>query len=337
MSEKFPKKTKTTLQHALTKAGFSRLQFQAGLGFFTWQPPLVRFRYKSIAKATAEEIRSYTKSDVAPSCVVSVGDVRLPVRFQSGLPRQVVVQKYPYANIAVASLFHAKSRCNLDELDFFLGCSALQILSAENKSGKKDRAPYLVQKVPGTNMIAIRYCLMFGQDYSVPGFQFERLMTGKRVTDLHDIGLTEHVQLVKVGSFRAIMSAEVDAVDRDGNPVEIKLIKKSGHGGIKTFFQMVGSGSLTLRKGRNDGGMLTRVSDLHLEDIAARVAEYNDAAALESKVICNLERIKEWDRQGCFDHGKVYRIDFNPHMEIHPVQQSLFPPQVVVKEVLGLE
>lgn len=336
MAEKPLKRSKSSLQHALTKAGFSRLQLQANLGFFTWQPPLDRFRYKSIARATTEEIQSYTMSDVLPTCVIPVSDVRLPVRFQSGLPKQVVAQKYPYANIGVAALLHAKSRCDLKDLDFFLGCSALQVLSAEKKSGKKDGAPYLVQKVPGTDMIAIRYNLTFGQDYTVPGFQFERLMTGKNIADSHDIGLTEHVQLVKVGPFYTMMSAEVDAVDSDGNPAELKLMK-SGHGGIKTFLQMVGSGSLTLHKGRNNGGILTHVNVLHLEDMAEAVAKKCDAAALENKVIRNLERIREWNKQGHFDNGKVYRIDFNPHIEIHPVQQNLFPPEVVMKEVLSLD
>ena len=29
--------------------------------------------------------------------------------------------------------------------------------------------------------------------------------------------------------------------------------------------------------------------------------------------------MKEWDRQGWFEQGKVYRVEFNPRMELHPM------------------
>ena len=144
---------------------------------------------------------------------------------RTDLPKQVVVQRYPYANIGAAALLHAKNKCDLSSFDFSLGCSTLEILSAERKTGKKDRAPFLLMKVPGTNIVRMRYSLNFGQDYSVLGFQFERLMTGKELGDRSDASLTEHVQSMKIGNFRAILSAEVDAMDENDNPVEIKLKK----------------------------------------------------------------------------------------------------------------
>lgn len=328
------------VEEALTKAGFSNFSSVADLGCYVWSPPGRRargapYRYKSVLKATAEEIRSFTVSNAVPDQVVPVEHLRLPVPFKTDLQKQVVAQKYPYGNIGVAALYHAKScEFDLSTVDFYFGCSALEILSAERKTGKKDRAPYLIMKVPGTNIIMIRYNLLFGQDYNLPGFQFERLMTGKRLEDRHDVGFTEHVQTMKIGSYRVLMSAEVDAVDAEGNPAELKL--KSGNGGTKAFFQMVGSGSHSLHKGRNDSGVLTSVQVLQLADLAEEVALHHDVTSLESKLIRNMERIKEWDRQGYFDVGKVYRIDFNPRMELHPVQQTLLPPASVVKEVLGL-
>jgi len=190
-------------------------------------------------------------------------------------------------------------------------------------------------KVPGTNTIALRYNLMFGQDYNVPGFQFERIMTGKRFEDRHDISLTEHVQLMKIGRFNVLMSAEVDAQDRNGNPSEVKLMK-SGYGGSKVFFQMVGSGSLSLYRGKNTNGVLTSVNVLELDHMAESLSRNNDVTMLESKLIRNMESITEWGRQGHFDNGQVYRLDFNPQMELHKVQQSLFQSEDVVKGLLDI-
>lgn len=183
-------------------------------------------------------------------------------------------------------------------------------------------------------MIAVRYNLMFGQDYSCPGFQFERLMTGKRFEDPHDISHTEHVQLMNIGHYTVLMSAEADAMD-DGHAVELKLMKDRGRS-TKLFFQMVGSGSLSLYLGKNDGGVLTCVSKVQLQELAQDLPLNHNVSSLESKLINNMEQLKEWSRQGYFDNGQVYRIDFNPQMVLHRVQQSLFPKAQVVQELLHI-
>ncbi|KAL7565891.1 hypothetical protein ACA910_021479 [Epithemia clementina (nom. ined.)] len=186
------------LKLALTNAGFSSIQPLQILGFYTWCPEQAAppYRYKCIGQATANEIWTFTISNQGPESIVSIDQLQLPVRFCDNLPKQVVSTKYPYANTGIASLLHAKAKCDLRSLDFYLGCSSLEILSAERKSRKKDRAPFFVMKVPGTQIVMIQYHFNFGQDYSVPGFQFERLMTGKELHDRHGVSVTEHVQLM---------------------------------------------------------------------------------------------------------------------------------------------
>lgn len=185
------KRLRGKLQQALDLAGLTSLHCIADLGFVGWRPPPVTrakkrapYQYKSLATATVEEIKSFTVSNAAPDSILDVY-VCLPFAVKNDLPKQVFATRFPYGQIAVvAPLCHAHSRFDLSTLDFFFGCSALEILSAARKTGKTDRAPYyLMTRVPRTKTIMLHYNLNFGQVYNVPGFQFERLMTRKRVED----------------------------------------------------------------------------------------------------------------------------------------------------------
>ena len=110
-----------------------------------------------------------------------------------------------------------------------------------------------------------------------------------------------------------------------------------GLGGTKTFVQMVGSGSLTLHKGKNEKGVLKSENVEHLSVLAQSVARNHDVASLQQKLIRNMGRIKEWDGQGYFNIWKVYRVDFNPSMEIHLVRMRnpLLPPDSIDKQLLA--
>lgn len=333
--------SKIALVEALTKFGFSNIASVKNLGYVGWSPPLQShkaypYRCKSIRKATVDEVRRYTVPDALPSPVVPASELRLPLSLATNIRKQTVPLQYPFGNIGVAALCHAKSRgSDLSEFDFYFGCSALEILCAEKKTSKRYRKANLIMKVPATNIIMLRTILMFAQDYTLPGFQFERLMTGKGLTDRHDVGLTEHVQVMRIGNYSVLMSAEVDAADQDGNPVELKLRKGTISGVRRIFFQMIGSGSRALHQGEHEGGVLNSVQVIDLEDMAVSMSKRHDASSLESNIIRNMDRIKEWDHQGFFDDGKVYRIDFNPQMELNLVNQTLLPPAAVVEELLG--
>lgn len=332
------------LQKALKVAGFQHFQHILDLGFVGWQPPPARvskrgffYKYKSLMNATAQEIREYTRFDATPPFVIDIDLLQLPRAFKTELPKHVVATKYPYGKIGIAPLLFAqRANCDLATLDFYFGCSALHALTSERKANRKDRAPILVMKVVGTNMIMIRRNLKFGQDYNVPGFQFERLVTGRDLSDAHSVNFTEHAQVMQIGNFKVLMAAEVDAMDDNRRPVEIKLLKQPG--GKKVFFQMIGSGSQTLVRGQNDGGVLTSVNIESIEVMAQDVQSKSDVESLEQKLLHNMERLKELDRQGVFNEGRVYRIDLNPELELHRVSpnDALLPSEAVVKDVLGL-
>ena len=165
-------------------------------------------------------------------------------------------------------------------------------------------------------------------------------MTGKRLDGEHNSGFTEHAQRMDIGKYKVLMTAEVDAVSAAGCPVEIKLTKKGGLGGTKTFFQMVGSGSLTLLQGKHNHGVLQSVKAFTLEEMAQKIARNPDidTKSLEEKILRNMDFLKEKDKNGCFDKGNVYRIDFVDNiMELHPVRCniSLLPPESVVRSLLS--
>ena len=71
-------------------------------------------------------------------------------------------------------MFVAISRgLNLQDIDFVLGGSSLNCL-ATRKIQKGDK--YAVQRIQGTLVVSKHK--HYVTDYSAPGFQFERLMTG---------------------------------------------------------------------------------------------------------------------------------------------------------------
>ena len=227
---------KSHLELALTKVGLSNVHLIRDLGYFRWGPPngrRDRWRSKQIQKATVDDIQQLVISDRPPDMVIDVNDLQLPIQFRTNLTKQLVASKYPFGNSGIGTLLHAKSKCDLGTFDFCLGSPALEILSAERKTGKGATAPFLVMKVPGTRMILARYQLNYVQDYSVPGFQFERILTGKRLEDHHDIGLTKHVQLMRIGRFQAVISGEADGMDSEGNAVEFKLMKPESFGSTR--------------------------------------------------------------------------------------------------------
>jgi hypothetical protein len=60
------------------------------------------------------------------------------------------------------------------------------------------------------------------QNYAEPGFQFERLVTGGQLDGHHELMHHESMQLMRIGAFNVLFSADVDAVDAAGRVVEIK-------------------------------------------------------------------------------------------------------------------
>jgi hypothetical protein len=109
---------------------------------------------------------------------------------------------------------------------------------------------FVVQKV-GNVIVAKHRGKDLDMNKSAFGFQFERLLTGKKMDGSDDFGLAahKHLHVVQMGKYKVLLSAEVDAVDQKGNPVEIKQ-GNPDHFHQKVLWQMITSGSKTLALAR---------------------------------------------------------------------------------------
>eukprot|EP00435_Cladocopium_sp_Y103_P012299 s161_g3.t1 len=213
------------------------------LGFYAWKPP--SGPKKSMGQVTADDIRDGLEADDIrddPVTRLALEDVKLPVSFRELKPQRTSAGSFPFHGGMMACLHvTAKRGVDLQDIDFLIGGSILAFLC---EKGKKD-ATYLAQKCPGTNIVVMSKHKTYEQNFGQRGFQFERLVTGQDMYGLHDLTTHEHLQLLRIGEFRVLVTAEVDAVDDLGRPVEIK----SGDPrffGIKEMLQMISSGSQLL-------------------------------------------------------------------------------------------
>ena len=141
--------------------GLSNVHLICDLGYFRWGHPDWELGgyplyYKNIGKATANEIHQLFASDQPPDTVIDINNLQFPIKFRTNLPEQFVANTYPCGNTGIGTLLHAKSKCDLDTLDFCLsGSKPLQFLATEKwtNGGRFSNFPIFVLKVPRTSIM----------------------------------------------------------------------------------------------------------------------------------------------------------------------------------------
>ena len=121
------------------------------------------------------------------------------------------------------ALLHVMSKYrdeDLSQVDFVFGGSALDVLA--NQRVPND-CTYVVCRVPHTNAVIVKKHKVYTCDLTAPGFQFECLVTGNNMENPHNTSFVEHLQLMEIGNFRVLFSAQVDAVDANLAAVEVKI------------------------------------------------------------------------------------------------------------------
>ena len=121
--------------------------------------------------------------------------------------------------------------------------------------------------VSRTNALVVKKHKVYTCDLTDPGFQHERLVTGKRMSGRHDTGYIERLHLMKMGHFEVVFSVEVNAVDSDRAAVEIKA-SNAKNWETKTMLQMFSSVSAKLCHGTIIKDQLERVEVKSLSNIA---------------------------------------------------------------------
>ena len=221
-------------------------------GSYCWDPenlPVKDTRDVSVADVK----QGLRNSDRQPKTVLDPRRLRWPCYLQKSLAPQEVPSKFPYKPGFLGALVVAQQRgLDLDHVDFVLGGSGCEVLVKRVIDQREEETKYLVQRVPGTRAIALGKSKVYTQDFSRFGFQFERLMTGEPLDGLHDLKLHEAIQLVDIGGWRVLLVAEIDAVNAEGRPVEIKSGNPK-YFGLKLVLQMISSGAGTLLRADRRG------------------------------------------------------------------------------------
>mmetsp|Transcript_10507 Transcript_10507/g.23643 ORF Transcript_10507/g.23643 Transcript_10507/m.23643 type:complete len:317 (-) Transcript_10507:89-1039(-) len=247
---------------------FGIFEEQGRIGIFCWDPEGID--QKEHCEVTTEDILRGLKNPTASlSKIVSPESLHFPKRF-CNLPPQKCTNMFPHEMGYIVPLHMAKKMgVDLQKVDFVLGGSSLNVLALREieRQGSDDPTKYLVQKCPVADVILIVKSKVYETNYSDFGFQFERFVTGGRMEDKHDVRLFESLQLMKIGDFTVLFSAEADAVDDAGCPVEIKSGNPKWFGS-KVMFQMISSGSKTLVMANKTGkDTLAGVSKLSQEQM----------------------------------------------------------------------
>ena len=187
-------------------------------------------------------------------------------------------------------------------IDFAFGGSTLEMLATKETS-----SPYVATLVPGTKCILVVKCKEYVKNLADIGFQFERYVTGHDMSDTSSCKQVEHIHLNKVGDSTVLFRAEVDAIDSNGTPVEVKS-SNPRYFGTRVMFQMISSGSSSLCHGEKYRGTLTGVSLRSLSQVARDALEYgNNVKELEQNILNGMDALKNQVKED----NKLYKISFS--------------------------
>ena len=218
---------------------------------------------------------------------INYSSLRFPIMFRADLPAQKFPNRFPNDPGYVVPLYVAATRgLALKDVDFLLGGSALEILA--NRSIDDD-CSYLLQRVK--NVIVMAKSKDYVQNYADVGFQFERLVTGAGIGDLHGKIKHENLQVMRIGTMKVLFSADVDAIDASGNVVEVKS-GNPRYFGSKVMFQMLSSGAQSLvfadKRGSSLNGIIKRTIDELMEEHAQ-----SQRLRMQRNIVSALTAIKE--------------------------------------------
>jgi hypothetical protein len=316
------------LADELDKTEFSIFEPLADLGYFAWKPNNAPYQPLSSLKS-ADEIRRHVDVDGKPDRLVPVSSLRLPKGFAHTKDRKYRNQ-FPYGELDVACLYVAvKHRgLDLDKVDFAFGGSTLEMLA-----NKDAGSPYIVVRVPGFKTILVVKRKEYDQNLADIGFQFERYVTGKSMSDVDaEVEFVEHMHLMNVGKYNVLFRAETDARQAD-SPVEVK-VSNPQYWGTKVMFQMISSGSTKLCHGEKTRGALTNVTLKSLSRVARDSLAYSDVASLQKNILDGMEAIQEQLRD-----GEVRKVSFSGGQLrlIHTSGRTsdVLPSGDVVRSLLG--
>jgi hypothetical protein len=320
------------LQRELDKTGFSIFKPISEHGFFTWTPP--SGSYLDLQDVTAQYVKRYIKLDGKPDKIMRTSMMRTPHYFRN-LPPLLLENKFPYGSCEFDSLHVASTYRNVDfdTLDFVFSGSTLQMLAK-----KEEKDPYYVTIIPGTNVALVAKRRDYESNFTEAAFQFERFVVGKGLPSTKEKTFTQHLHVMKVGDYKVLFQAEVDAMDDNGDPVEVTC-SNPRYWSTKKMFQLISSGSTKLCTGKRGGMTLLSVNLISLSQAAKDALRYENIRDLEKNIVEGISSIKSELASNVPDSQdeKVFRIAFeNNKLVLRAASIRLLPPTKVVRELIKI-
>lgn len=295
----------TALQSEIDSAGFRIFECLSDLGYFSWNPPRNAVCKSLGSIASPDEFKKYIDLDGKPDKLKDPHSVNTFRPFLS-LPEDTHENKFPYGKQDAVSLHVASHHRGVDfsAVDFVFGGSTLEMLATCDASD-----PYMVTIIPDTRAIFVVKTKEYIQDLSQPGFQFERLMTGRPMAghDTNSITSTDHLHLMNVGKHRVLFRAEADATNESGTPVEIKA-SNPRYWGTKVMFQMISNGSTKLCHGVKSRGSLAGVRVLSLGSVADKALQVSSVDSLERNIEKGMEGLR--NQMASASSGEAFKVSF---------------------------
>jgi hypothetical protein len=185
--------------------------------------------------------------------------------------------------------------------------------------------------VPHTTnqVVSISKGRVFTTAHSAQGHQFERLVTGKRFTDAHDMASVEHLHVVGVKQYKILFCAEVDAISSQGSPVEVTVSNWIHN----KLFQMISNGSSTLCFGTRDQTCLSQVQIISLSSLVA--SQQSMINSWIQNIVQGLDLLKSAKDQ--FAPGEAFEITYDGDGKPTLAPKAgadLLPPEKVIKGLL---
>lgn len=278
--------------------GLSIFQPLSDLGYFQWSPKGGYTRLKDVR--SSEEVTKFIEMNGQPSALVETSKLRLPVKFLQLDPDERD-NKFPFGQNLVACLHVAAKRgVSFENTDFVFGGSSLSLFANQDLTD----GLFYATKLPNLKTIVLVKHKAYTQDFSAFGFQFERLVTGQSMRSTKDYSSVKHIHTMKVGDYRVLFQAEVDAI-LDNEPVEVTA-SNPRYWGNKKVFQMISNGSPRLCHGIKGRGTVEKVQIRSLARLASE-AEL-DCQVTERRILRGMEDIHDQIEHA--GYGEIYRITF---------------------------
>ena len=163
---------------------------------------------------------------------------------------KITFWEYPFTVPPSIACYVASERgCTLSDVDFLVHGSVFGILSRAKPKSKNEHI--MVQRLGGENIINIRNVIDSSGNLADAGHQFEKLVTGEEINSKPTLRQDMHLRLLEVGTFKALVCAESDAIDADEKQIEVKsknLLTEKAYDKdkLKFLFQMISNGSESL-------------------------------------------------------------------------------------------